>query len=117
MPIMPKLRANPEVLPWRQWYSLQRWRKRAKHQLQIEPLCRACLEQGRVTPATIADHDPPHRGNWQQFRLGPIQSLCAECHAHKNGADHVRPHAPRISEIGPDGFPVDAAHPFNRLRK
>src|SRR6266404_1730756 len=32
------------------------------HQLRIEPLCRLCLEAGRVTPATVADHVTPHRG-------------------------------------------------------
>jgi hypothetical protein len=54
---MPALAADPaQSLPWRSWYSLQRWRKRARHQLRIEPLCAACLAQGRLTPATIADH-------------------------------------------------------------
>jgi hypothetical protein len=74
---MPALAANPQTSPWRTWYSLQRWRKRAKHQLRIEPLCRQCLAAGRTTPATIADHVVPHRGDWNAFRLGALQSCVA----------------------------------------
>jgi hypothetical protein len=81
--------ANPAALPWRQWYTLQRWRRIAKHQLRIEPLCALCLKRGLVTPATIADHDPPHRGDWNAFRLGPLQSLCRDCHAGKCADDRL----------------------------
>jgi hypothetical protein len=63
--------APAQTMPWRDWYSLQRWRKRAKHQLRLEPLCRICLEHGLVSPATIADHIEPHGGDWNKFLLGP----------------------------------------------
>jgi 5-methylcytosine-specific restriction protein A len=108
---MPAPAANPaETLPWRSWYSLQRWRRRAKHQLQLEPLCALCLKAGRTTPATIADHDPPHEGDWNAFRLGRLQSLCAACHAGK-WAEDARGYS---SAIGDDGYPVDQRHPFYR---
>jgi hypothetical protein len=102
--------ANPaETLPWRSWYSLQRWRKRAKHQLTIEPLCAICLARGRTTPATIADHHPPHRGDWNTFRLGPLRSLCRDCH---QGAWADDKHGFR-RDIDDSGLPVDPRHPFN----
>jgi len=72
--------APAQTLPWRSWYNLQSWRKRARHQLQIKPLCALCEEQGRVTPATIADHHPRHGGDYNKFRLGPLRSLCRDCH-------------------------------------
>jgi 5-methylcytosine-specific restriction protein A len=101
-----------QTLPWRSWYSLQRWRTRAKHQLQVSPLCVLCEQQGRVTPATIADHHPPHKGDWNKFRLGPLRSLCRDCHNRQWAVD-ARGYS---SAIGDDGFPVDPAHPFNQRR-
>jgi 5-methylcytosine-specific restriction enzyme A len=85
------------------------WRKRARDQLATEPLCAQCLKAKRVTTATIADHDPPHRGNWNAFRLGPLQSLCRDCHKGK-WADDARGYR---RDIGDDGFRLDARHPFN----
>ena len=67
---------------WHSWYKLERWRRRAKHQLRIEPLCRYCVERGVGTLATIADHIEPHRGDPNKFWLGALQSLCKPCHHH-----------------------------------
>jgi 5-methylcytosine-specific restriction endonuclease McrA len=65
-----------------------------------------CLQQGRVTPATVADHIKPHRGDWMAFRLGNLQSLCASCH---NGAKRALERGltlkPKVS-YGIDGWPV-----------
>lgn len=109
---MPAIIANPaQSLPWREWYGLLRWKKRARHQLRIEPLCAACLARGFVVPATIADHHPPHGGDWNRFRLGPLQSLCVECHNRKwagGGRPGYR------NDIDADGLPLDPRHPFNR---
>jgi hypothetical protein len=44
--------APAQTLPWRSWFSLQRWRTRAKYQLSIAPLC-ACQKQGRITPGEL----------------------------------------------------------------
>jgi 5-methylcytosine-specific restriction protein A len=104
---------NPaQTLPWRAWYSLQTWRRRAKHQLQIKPLCALCEERGRLTPATIADHHPPHKGDYNKFVLGPLRSLCADCHNKQWAVDRKG----YSSDVGPDGYPTDPAHPFNRVR-
>jgi 5-methylcytosine-specific restriction enzyme A len=103
--------ADPWNRNWREtWYGLARWKKRAHHQLQIEPLCRLCLEQDRVTPATIADHVTPHRGDWNSFRLGALQSLCAACHQGK-WAEDKRGYR---CDVDDNGRPIDPAHPYNR---
>jgi 5-methylcytosine-specific restriction protein A len=110
--ILPARIANPaQSLPWRSWYGLLAWKTRQRHQLQIEPLCAACLKANRVTAATIADHDPPHKGDWNKFRLGPLQSLCADCHNPK-WAEDKRGYR---CEVGDDGLPIDPNHPFNRV--
>jgi hypothetical protein len=38
------------------WYCIASWQRRRAHQLHTEPLCRLCLEAGRVVPAAVADH-------------------------------------------------------------
>jgi 5-methylcytosine-specific restriction protein A len=48
------------------------------------PLCKACLDAGQLTPATIVDHVIPHQGNRELFwRPGNHQSLCKPCHDRK----------------------------------
>jgi 5-methylcytosine-specific restriction enzyme A len=111
-PMHPRNLNPAQTLKWRDWYSLQSWRRRAKHQLSIEPLCALCQEQGRVTPATIADHHPPHKGDYNKFVLGPLRSLCADCHNKQWSVDR-RGYA---TTVGDDGYPIDARHPFNARR-
>jgi 5-methylcytosine-specific restriction protein A len=64
---------------WGHLYG-KRWRKRARYQLQIEPLCRMCKSEGRITAASVADHVIPHRGDINSFWLGELQSLCTFHH-------------------------------------
>jgi 5-methylcytosine-specific restriction enzyme A len=110
---MPAQISDPAAqLPWRDWYGLQRWKRRAHHQLLTEPLCRSCRDRGRIAPASIADHVVPHRGNWNAFRLGALQSLCADCHKGKWATDRRG----YRSDIGRDGLPTDPRHPFNSAR-
>lgn len=106
--------ANPANAkdPRRTWYGLALWKERRRHQLQIEPLCAICLAEGRVTGATVADHFPPHGGNYNAFVLGPLRSLCAPCH---DGLQAIK-HKGYRSDCDDDGFPTDKNHPFNRVR-
>jgi 5-methylcytosine-specific restriction protein A len=104
--------APAQTLHWRDWYSLQSWRRRAKHQLQIKPLCALCEERGRITPATIADHHPPHKGDYNAFVLGPLRSLCRDCHQGQWAADKRGYRC----DVGDDGLPTDPRHPFNKPR-
>jgi 5-methylcytosine-specific restriction endonuclease McrA len=104
--------APAQTLPWRSWYSLQRWRRRAKHQLKLEPLCALCLERNRLTPATVADHHPRHGGDYNKFRLGALRSLCRDCHQGAWATDRKG----YSNAVGDDGYPLDKNHPFNRQR-
>ena len=107
---MPARNLSPaQTLPPRSWYSLQRWRTRAKHQLRAEPLCELCKAKGLVVPATIADHFPAHGGDYDAFLRGPIRSLCKP---HHDGLQPSFKHRGYRPDIGVDGYPLDPAHPF-----
>jgi len=95
--------------PWKHWYDLAVWRKRARHQLLIEPMCRICAQHGEASIATVVDHVAPHGGNWNLFRLGKVQSLCQSCHDGAKRFEEIRGFSDRI---GVDGMPVDPRHPF-----
>lgn len=68
----------------RGWYALAVWRHprngRRAIQLAEEPLCHYCALEGRDTLASIANHNPPHRENWDIFVSGPLESCCKRCH-------------------------------------
>ena len=99
---------------YRDWYQLGRWRKRADFQKREHPLCGLCLAKGLVVRAVIADHVVPHRGNWNEFWLGALQSLCRNCHESGKKFQELRGFR---SDIGEDGFPIDPKHPVYRARK
>jgi len=94
-------------------YNSVTWRKRAKRQLAAEPLCAMCLARQALTPATIADHLQPHRGNRESFLMGALQSLCAPCHDGRKQQYEL--HGYQL-DLGADGWPLDAAHPANQPR-
>ena len=85
------------------WYCTAGWQRRRAHQLMIEPLCRLCLEAGRVTLATVADHCQPHRGDFTAFRLGQLRSLCADCHNRLDRTNSAR--------AGPRGWYAERSAP------
>jgi 5-methylcytosine-specific restriction enzyme A len=111
---MPARLSHPaETLQWKNWYGLNIWKVRRRHQLRVEPLCRMCLAEERITPATIADHVVAHGGNWNSFRLGELQSLCADCHSRKGRAERRG----YFDDVGADGLRIDPHHPLNRIGK
>lgn len=95
----------------RDWYQLERWRKIARRQRMIEPLCRMCAAKGLAVPATIADHIEPHHGDWHSFLNGKLQSLCDTCHNSRKRFEEIRGYH---NEIGADGWPIDPRHPANK---
>jgi hypothetical protein len=62
--------------PWNDWYGTARWQRLRRLQLRQQPLFKFCLERGIVTAANSVDHVTPHRGNWNAFVTGELQSLC-----------------------------------------
>jgi hypothetical protein len=69
-----------KALPYRRWYGTARWRARRDAQLAAEPDCRMCAAQGVARTATVADHVDPHRGDFNAFWFGELQSLCKTHH-------------------------------------
>jgi 5-methylcytosine-specific restriction endonuclease McrA len=96
---------------WHSWYNQVNWLRRRAHQLRVEPLCRLCAQEGRLTPATVVDHVTPHKGDYNMFRLGKLQSLCARCHSSTKAIAEKRGYDPAI---GADGWPLDRRHPVYR---
>jgi 5-methylcytosine-specific restriction enzyme A len=87
------------------------WHRRARYQLQHEPLCAMCLAEGKVVAARIADHIEPHKGDPVKFWNSKLQSLCAHCHeSRKKRLEHCG----YDNTIGIDGMPIDPRHPVYR---
>jgi len=87
------------------WYDTKRWQRRRKLQLMQFPLCAYCERQGVITPATVADHIEPVRGDeWRMF-FGALQSLCDRCHSSVKAQEEGR--AKPRPRIGLDGWPTE----------
>jgi 5-methylcytosine-specific restriction protein A len=98
---------------WHHFYTSAVWQKRRYLQLLHEPLCRHCRERGRAAAARVADHIDPHRGDWNKFRLGALQSLCIECHNRGKRVLELRGYG---LDVGDDGWPLDPGHPANKRK-
>ena len=63
-----------------------RWRVARLRFLKRNPLCAACMQEGRLSPATVVDHITPHRGDetlfWEESNWQP---MCKPCHDRKTG--------------------------------
>ncbi len=57
--------------------------------LREEPICRACIAQGRATPTTVADHITPKAEGGTDDRDN-YQGLCSPCHNVKTAAEAAR---------------------------
>jgi hypothetical protein len=122
----PTLRAQPAAKstdrlrkkPYAHWYRTARWRRLAKHQVDVvEPMCRMCRSMGVITRATVCDHVEPHRGDEDAFWNGAKQSLCATCHLRKLNHEQYerrtgKKYAPRLG-CDECGFPIGDHH-WNR---
>lgn len=102
---------SAEAEKYRRFYKTKVWERRRYEQLTREPWCRYCLAGGLTTPAVVADHVIPHRGNWHLFATGELQSLCNPCHSSVKQAEEVQGYS---VAIGPDGVPLDPKHPAHR---
>ncbi len=92
------------------WYNSKRWKQKRAELLITNPLCVMCNAQGKVTPATVADHIVPHRFDRHMFWQGELQALCHEHHASSKQREEANGYS---SAIDKDGYPIDPRHPFN----
>ena len=64
------------------------WEKRRANFLLNNPLCVECLKNGKYTPANVADHIIPHKGDKRLFYDdNNLQSLCDSCHGAKSARE------------------------------
>lgn len=64
------------------FYNSREWRALRRAQLEREPHCRFCAEDGRVVAAKVADHIEPRRtAPGKALDIRNLQSLCRSCHS------------------------------------
>ena len=87
------------------WYKTARWQKHRARFLALNPLCAMCAKENRVTPARVADHTVPHRGDETLF--WDWENLTALCFTHHNSdKQRVEKGGKARVAIGIDGWPV-----------
>lgn len=104
---------SPEARAWQWMYSTPQWLARRHTQLRHHPLCKRCLEQGRIVAATVVHHTTPHKGDYTLFMQGEVASSCKPCH------DSIEQSIERLGyEKGNDdtGQPIDPQHPWNKKK-
>lgn len=70
-----------------------------------------CLDyDGVYTPATVADHVEPHKGDREKFWTGELQSLCR---THHNRDKRLIEQGTPLLGVEADGWPV--ASPLQQL--
>jgi 5-methylcytosine-specific restriction endonuclease McrA len=105
---------SQEAALYRRLYKTKGWKGRRLRQLRSEPLCRMCLEQGRIVAASVADHIVPHKGSPELFYGGELQSLCASCHSGAKQSHEARGYSSTVDVW--TGWPSDPNHPANKER-
>jgi 5-methylcytosine-specific restriction protein A len=68
------------------YYQTKEWKALRLQLLNSEPLCAECAKQGRVTPATVADHIIPREQGGSDL-LSNLQGLCSSCHNKKSAKE------------------------------
>ena len=75
---------------WHKLYESQTWRNISKNFLKKYPVCFIC-----GSPAKIADHIIPHRGNVSLFYDETnLQPMCWSCHSRKTLKENNNFHRP-----------------------
>ena len=95
---------SPEATAYRRLYKTKAWQAIRQAQLAAHPLCEMCLKVGRITPATICDHDKPHKGDPVAFHAGPFTSLCKP---HHDSAKQREERGVKVQAAGVDGWPIE----------
>lgn len=93
---------------WRGLYKTQRWYRLRYKQLQANPCCKYCEDQGLVVLATVVDHKIRHKGDEDLF-FDPdnLQSLCKQHHDSTKQREEFHGVVLGCNE---NGYPVDSSH-------
>lgn len=68
-----------------------RWKKARALFLKEHPLCVKCLQEGKITLATVVDHIVPHKGDYELFwDENNWQPLCKFHHDQKTAKEDGR---------------------------
>ena len=102
---------SAEAAAYRILYKSRRWRLLRLAQFARQPLCERCLDRGKVTVATVANHRRPHKGDLELFfDQANLESACKPCHDGPIQSDERRGYS---SAADADGWPTDPHHPSN----
>ena len=105
------MRRSPEAEEWRKLYKTTAWQSLRLMQLAEQPLCERHLERGAIVAANTVNHRTPHKGDRALFfSQANLQSLCKPCHDSDIHQIESRGYS---TQVGMDGWPIDAAHPAN----
>jgi 5-methylcytosine-specific restriction protein A len=105
-------RRSPEAAAWRHLYSTKAWRELRADQLRRQPLCEECRSARKVTPATVANHRTPHKGDLTLFfDRANLQSVCKP---HHDGPIQAAEASGFAHTVDAAGYPIDPRHPANR---
>lgn len=85
------------------------WERARKMHLAEHPLCVDCEAAKKIRIASVVHHIKPV-DDYPELRLDPtnFRSLCRDCHEIEHGRK-----AGKLN-IGPDGFPLDPDHDWNK---
>lgn len=110
---------SDEAAVYRRLYKTRQWAALREEVIQRDMgMCRKCgarLTLGRSGPrAAVVHHKKPHKGDVELFfDKGNLESVCWACHS---GVIQSEEKLGFSTEIGIDGWPVDPAHPANRVK-
>lgn len=100
----PSQRRTGPSAAWQHLYKTKAWRAIRADQLGRFPLCRMCQDEGRVTAATVCDHDERHNGDPIKFFAGPFTSLCKP---HHDGEKQRQERGTAKVRISVEGWPEE----------
>jgi len=83
------------------FYNTSRWKKTRKYVLDHEPLCRMCLEKGKIRPASMVDHIIPIQDDSDEelaYGFDNLQPLCESCHRVKTNMDQGKRSAANLAK-------------------
>ena len=96
-------------------YCTSRWQRLRRQKLMQHTLCQACLQDGRIAPATAVDHVVPINAGGDPFPVfDGLASLCASCHNAKTRAEQLGESNWMYKGCDINGRPRDPRHPWNR---